>query len=111
MDVFDLQCTSGRVLRPCFFPAADTNLLKVPSNLSDEQVLFLSDIYPTAWHANELGQVGEGDKVAIWGCWPRFVYLLNRPLSHRSLTCEASCHNNVQGLVIWSKRAQFLCMR
>lgn len=50
--------------------AADTNLLKVPSNLSDEQVLFLSDIYPTAWHANELGQVADGDKVAIWGAGP-----------------------------------------
>lgn len=62
--------TSSKSLNSVSSPAADTNLLKVPSNLSDEQVLFLSDIYPTAWHANELGQVGEGDKVAIWGAGP-----------------------------------------
>lgn len=51
-------------------PAADTNLLKIDNKLSDEVVLFLSDIYPTAWHANELGEVGKGDKVAIWGAGP-----------------------------------------
>ena len=33
------------------------------------QVL-LSDILPTAWHANELGEVGPGDRVAIWGAGP-----------------------------------------
>ena len=48
---------------PC---AADVNALKVPDNLSDEKVLLLSDILPTAWHANELAGVGEGDSVAIW---------------------------------------------
>jgi threonine dehydrogenase-like Zn-dependent dehydrogenase len=51
-------------------PFADTNLLKVPDNLSDEQVVFLSDILCTAWHANELGSVGKGDVVAIWGAGP-----------------------------------------
>ena len=59
------------------FPAfaADVNLLKVPNDVSvpDERVLFLSDILSTAWHANELGQVSEGDKVAIWGAGPGFV--------------------------------------
>jgi threonine dehydrogenase-like Zn-dependent dehydrogenase len=51
-------------------PFADVNLLKVPDNLSDDKVLFLSDILPTAWHATELGEVSEGDTVAIWGCGP-----------------------------------------
>ncbi|EIE21552.1 GroES-like protein [Coccomyxa subellipsoidea C-169] len=49
---------------------ADVNLLKVPSHLSDSKVLLLSDILPTAWHANELGGVGKGDRVAIWGAGP-----------------------------------------
>ncbi len=49
---------------------ADVNLLKVPSHLPDSKVLLLSDILPTAWHANELGGVGKGDRVAIWGAGP-----------------------------------------
>jgi hypothetical protein len=38
--------------------------------MTDNQVLFLTDILPTAWHANELGEVGPGDVVAIWGAGP-----------------------------------------
>ena len=37
---------------------------------SDVSLLFLTDIYPTAWHGNELGKVGEGDTVGIWGAGP-----------------------------------------
>jgi len=51
-------------------PYADVNCLKVPDNLSDEKVLFLSDIVCTGWHANELGGVKEGQTVAVWGCGP-----------------------------------------
>ncbi len=53
-----------------FYFAADVNCLKVPKELDDEHAIFLSDILPTAWHANELGRVGEGDNVAIWGAGP-----------------------------------------
>ncbi|KAK9866928.1 hypothetical protein WJX84_008344 [Apatococcus fuscideae] len=51
-------------------PFADVNLIKVPSSLTDQQVLFLSDILCTAWHAMELGEVKKGDVVAIWGAGP-----------------------------------------
>ncbi|CAF1048528.1 unnamed protein product [Didymodactylos carnosus] len=51
-------------------PFADENTLRVPDSLSDEKVLFLSDIFPTGWHATELGEVSEGQTVAIWGCGP-----------------------------------------
>ncbi|KAK9908225.1 hypothetical protein WJX75_004550 [Coccomyxa subellipsoidea] len=51
-------------------PFADVNLLKIPSNLPDKKVILLSDILPTAWHANELAGVGKGDRVAIWGAGP-----------------------------------------
>eukprot|EP00271_Cylindrocystis_brebissonii_P019313 TRINITY_DN5834_c0_g1_i1.p2 TRINITY_DN5834_c0_g1~~TRINITY_DN5834_c0_g1_i1.p2 ORF type:complete len:428 (-),score=92.07 TRINITY_DN5834_c0_g1_i1:775-2058(-) len=51
-------------------PFADCNLLKVPPGFSDEQVVFLSDIFPTAWHANELAEVSKGECVAIWGAGP-----------------------------------------
>lgn len=49
---------------------ADNNVIKVPEGLSDEKVIFLSDILPTGWHANELARLGEGDNVAIWGAGP-----------------------------------------
>ena len=38
--------------------------------MSDNQVLFLSDILATGWHATELANVHDGDSVAIWGCGP-----------------------------------------
>lgn len=47
--------------------------------MSDDKVILLSDILPTAWHACELGQVGEGDTVAIWGAGPGER---GRPLDH-----------------------------
>ncbi len=50
--------------------AADLNCLKVPDDMDDEHAILLSDILPTAWHGNELGRVGKGDNVAIWGCGP-----------------------------------------
>jgi len=49
---------------------ADTGPVKVPKGLSDESVLFLSDIFPTGWMAAENADVEDGDTVAIWGCGP-----------------------------------------
>jgi threonine dehydrogenase-like Zn-dependent dehydrogenase len=51
-------------------PHADVCCLPVPDHLNDEQVLFLSDILCTGWHANELGGVSPGQTVAIFGCGP-----------------------------------------
>lgn len=51
-------------------PMADVNTIKVPDNLPDEKVLFLSDILPTAWHGCEMGEVGPTSNVAIWGAGP-----------------------------------------
>jgi threonine dehydrogenase-like Zn-dependent dehydrogenase len=51
-------------------PFADIGPLKVPENLTDEQVLFLSDILPTGYMAAENCNIKEGDTVAIWGCGP-----------------------------------------
>lgn len=51
-------------------PFADTNHLKVPSSLSDDQVLFLSDIFPTGYMAAEACDIKPGDIVAVWGCGP-----------------------------------------
>ena len=51
-------------------PFADVGPIKIPSHLSDEQVLFLSDIFPTGYMAAENAQIEKGDTVAIWGCGP-----------------------------------------
>ncbi|AFZ02752.1 zinc-dependent alcohol dehydrogenase [Calothrix sp. PCC 6303] len=63
-------------------PFADVGLFKIPDGLTDEQVLFLTDIYPTGYMAAENCNIQPGDTVAIWGCGPvgqfaiRSAYLL-----------------------------------
>ncbi|MCP9494052.1 MAG: glutathione-dependent formaldehyde dehydrogenase [Pyrinomonadaceae bacterium MAG19_C2-C3] len=51
-------------------PFADVGPIKVPDELEDEQVLFLSDIFPTAYMAAENCRIEPGDTVAIWGAGP-----------------------------------------
>ncbi len=51
-------------------PFADVGPLKIPPDLRDEQVLFLSDIFPTGYMAAENCNIAAGDTVAVWGCGP-----------------------------------------
>ncbi len=51
-------------------PFADVGPLKVPDELEDEQVLFLSDTFPTGYMAAENANIKPGDVVAVWGCGP-----------------------------------------
>jgi len=51
-------------------PFADVGPIKIPNGLTDEQVLFLSDIFPTGYMAAENCNIQSGDTVAIWGCGP-----------------------------------------
>ena len=51
-------------------PFADVGPIKVPASLSDEKVLFLSDIFPTGYMAAEACNIQPGDVVAVWGCGP-----------------------------------------
>src|SRR5437588_11699869 len=51
-------------------PFADTTHIKVPNSLSDEQVLFLGDIFPTGWQAAIQRDIEPTDTVAIWGAGP-----------------------------------------
>jgi threonine dehydrogenase-like Zn-dependent dehydrogenase len=51
-------------------PFADVNPLKVPDDLDDEQVLFLSDIFPTGYMAAEACGIQPGDTIAVFGCGP-----------------------------------------
>ena len=51
-------------------PMADVGPLKIPDGMTDEQVLFLTDIYPTGYQAAEQCEIRPGDTIAVWGCGP-----------------------------------------
>jgi threonine dehydrogenase-like Zn-dependent dehydrogenase len=52
-------------------PYADCTHIKVPpNNLTDEQLLFLGDIFPTGWQAVVQSELQPGETVAIWGAGP-----------------------------------------
>jgi threonine dehydrogenase-like Zn-dependent dehydrogenase len=51
-------------------PFADVGPIKIESDLEDEQVLFLSDVFPTGWMGAELCDIKPGDIIAVWGCGP-----------------------------------------
>jgi threonine dehydrogenase-like Zn-dependent dehydrogenase len=51
-------------------PFADATHIKVPAGIPDEQLLFLSDIFPTGWQAAAQCDIEPTDTVAIWGCGP-----------------------------------------
>jgi threonine dehydrogenase-like Zn-dependent dehydrogenase len=51
-------------------PFADRTHVKIPEGLTDEQVLFLGDIFPTGWQAAVQCEIEPTDTVAIWGAGP-----------------------------------------
>ena len=51
-------------------PFADVGPMKVPEKLSDEEVLFLTDIFPTGYQAAHVADIKPGATVAVWGCGP-----------------------------------------
>ena len=51
-------------------PFADVGAFKIENGFTDEQVLFLSDIFPTGYMAAENCDIKPGDTVAVWGCGP-----------------------------------------
>lgn len=58
-------------------PFADVGPIKIPAGLQDEQVLFLSDIFPTGYMAAENCHIQRGDTVAVWG-WRQANTLLDQ---------------------------------
>jgi threonine dehydrogenase-like Zn-dependent dehydrogenase len=51
-------------------PFSDVGCFKIPAELPDEQVVFLTDIFPTGYMAAENCNIHPGDTVAVWGCGP-----------------------------------------
>jgi threonine dehydrogenase-like Zn-dependent dehydrogenase len=51
-------------------PYADVGPIKIPQELPDEKVLFLSDIFPTGYMGAEMCDIKPGHVIAVWGCGP-----------------------------------------
>ena len=51
-------------------PHAATTMVKLPDQVSDDQAILISDIFPTGWYGAILAEVKEGDTVAVFGCGP-----------------------------------------
>ncbi len=51
-------------------PFADVGPMKIPDDMSEEQVLFLSDILPTGYQAAEMGNINPDETVVVFGCGP-----------------------------------------
>ena len=51
-------------------PFADATHIKIPEGMTDEQALFLGDIFPTGWQGAVQCDIQPTDTVAIWGCGP-----------------------------------------
>ena len=60
----DMQAELVRV------PFANVGLVKLPDEVTDDQAIMLSDIFPTAWFGAKLAEVNKGDIVAVLGCGP-----------------------------------------
>src|SRR3984885_14704531 len=73
-------------------PFANVGPLKIESDLPDEKVLFLSDIFPTGYMAAENAQIEEGDVVAVWGCGPVGQFAIARAFmlaAPRVIACDS----------------------
>jgi threonine dehydrogenase-like Zn-dependent dehydrogenase len=51
-------------------PFANVGLVKLPDDMSDDQAILLSDIFPTGYFAADLAEITYGDTVAVFGCGP-----------------------------------------
>ncbi len=51
-------------------PFADVGPMKIPDDMSDEDVLFLSDIFPTGYQGAEMGEIKPGETVVVFGAGP-----------------------------------------
>jgi threonine dehydrogenase-like Zn-dependent dehydrogenase len=51
-------------------PFAAVNCVKLPEQVTDEQAIMISDIWPTGWFGADIAEVSDGDSVAVFGCGP-----------------------------------------
>ena len=61
-------------------PFSDFGPIVIPDGMSDDEVLFLSDILPTGWMGAENAEIEDGDIVAVWGCGPVGLFAIQSAL-------------------------------
>ncbi|HET6158207.1 MAG TPA: zinc-dependent alcohol dehydrogenase [Dongiaceae bacterium] len=61
---------SGMQAEKVRVPFANVGLVKLPDEISDDQAILLSDIFPTGYFAAEMAEIEPGDTVAVFGCGP-----------------------------------------
>ena len=61
-------------------PFSDFGPIVIPEGMSDDEVLFLSDILPTGWMGAENAEIEDGDIVAVWGCGPVGLFAIQSAL-------------------------------
>src|SRR5689334_3489058 len=59
-----LQAEKARI------PFANVGMVKLPDEVSDDQAILISDIFPTGYQAAEMAEVSDGDVVCVFGCGP-----------------------------------------
>ncbi|MEX5669113.1 zinc-binding dehydrogenase, partial [Pseudomonas neuropathica] len=59
-----LQAEKARI------PFANIGLIKLPDEITDDQAIAMSDIFPTAWFGAEMAEIKDDDTVAVFGCGP-----------------------------------------
>ena len=72
-------------------PYADVGPLRIPDGLTDDQVLFLTDIFPTGFMAAENCDIQPGDTIAVWGCGPVGQFAIRSALmlgAHRVIALD-----------------------
>ncbi len=82
-----LQAEKARI------PFANVGLVKIPDEVTDEQAILLSDIFPTGYYGAELAEIGPGDTVAVFGCGPVGQFaILSAKLMDAGRIFAIDCH-------------------
>ncbi len=65
-------------------PLADAGLVRLPNNVSDDQAILLSDIFPTGYFAADIAEIKPGDSVAVFGCGPVGLFCIASRMAYES---------------------------
>lgn len=65
-------------------PFAHVNLVALPDEITDDQAIMLSDIFPTGWFGARLAEIHPGDTVAVFGCGPVGQFVIASALHQRA---------------------------
>ena len=82
-----LQAEKARI------PFANVGLVKIPDEVTDEQAILLSDIFPTGYYGADIAEISPGDTVAVFGCGPVGQFaILSAKLMDAGRIFAIDCH-------------------